>query len=160
MVVFLSSIIKPLARHYTGWALSNLANETEGSQSHELLSGTEEMRLMRALYRFQLCCNLFGKGLHKGPRQSRLDFDSIDILKIFFCIFEPWEVEEIACIYTFAKEKYDQIFRDIRWDVHQENPKFKDQRRPPTPDGAFDLDSSCQFCLPCLPCLPSLVMMH
>lgn len=150
MVVFLSSVIKPLARHYTDWALSNLANETKGSQSRELLSRTEETRLMRALYRFQLCCNLFGKGSHEPFRQP--SFQSVDILKIFICIFEPWEVEEIACIYTFAKDKYDQIFRDIRWDVHEENPKFEGQR-PPTPEGAFDLDNSCQFCL------PSLVMM-
>jgi hypothetical protein len=59
---------------------------------------------------------------------------------MFICIFEPWEVEEIACMYTFSKEKYNQIFRDIRWDVHEENPKFADQR-PPTPVGAFDFDT-------------------
>jgi hypothetical protein len=147
MVAFLSSIIKPLARHYTDWALTNLANETKDSQSHEPLSRTEETRLMRALYRFQLCCNLFGRGRHRTPRQPRLGFQSVDILKIFICIFEPWEIEEIACIYTFSKEKYDQIFRNIRWDVHEENPKFEG-RRPPTPEGAFDLDNSCQFCVP------------
>lgn len=153
MVAFLSSMIRPLARHYTGWALTNLADETEGSQSHEFLSTAEETRLMRALYRFQLCCNLFGVGSHATSQQPRLGLQSVDILKIFFCIFEPWEVEEIACIYTFAKEKYGQIFRDIRWDVHEENPAFEGQR-PPTPEGAFDLDNSCQFYL------ASLAMMH
>ena len=81
------------------------------------------------------------------PSQPRLGFQSVDILKIFICIFKPWEVEEIACIYTFAKEKYDQIFRDIRWDVHEGKPKFEGQR-PPTPEGTFDLDNSCQFCPP------------
>ena len=118
IVVFLSSVIKPLVRHYTGWALSNLANETKGSQCDELLSMTEEMRLIRAFYRFQLCCNLFGRDSHQLPWLPDMDFKPDDILRIFFCIFEPWEVEEIACIYTFAKEKYDQILNDIRWDVH------------------------------------------
>lgn len=42
--------------------------------------------------------------------------------------------------------KLDQIFHEIRWDVHEDNPKFEDQQRPPTPEGAFDLDT-CQFCI-------------
>ncbi|KAI1739682.1 hypothetical protein F4680DRAFT_466195 [Xylaria scruposa] len=141
MATFVFSIIKPLVGHYTRWALANLANETGNSHSHEPLSKTEEIRLMRALYRFQLCCNLFGNNHYRTSWQIDLRFMSHDILNIFFCIFEPWEVEEIACIHTFVKEKYDQIFRDIYWDVHKENPKFKGQR-PITPEGAFDLDES------------------
>jgi hypothetical protein len=144
IVTFHSSIIKPLAQCYTRWAMANLADETKDPPSRERLSRTEETRLLRALYRFQLCCNLFGRGRHGTFRQPKLGFHSVDILKILNCIFEPWEVEEIACIYTFAKEKYDQTFRDIRWDVHEENPRFEGQR-PPTPEGAFDLDNSCQF---------------
>lgn len=66
----------------------------------------------------------------------------MEIGTIFLDLFEPWEVEEISCIYTFAKERYNQIFNDIRWNVHEENPKFEGQR-PPTPEGAFDLDNSC-----------------
>ncbi|KAI0548091.1 hypothetical protein F4679DRAFT_585849 [Xylaria curta] len=135
MVTFFSSTIKPLVGHYTRWALANLANETGNSHNHEPLSKTEEIRLMRALYRFQLCCNLFGRGYNGTPWLLDAPFRSLDILNIFFCIFEPWEIEEIAFIHTFVKEKYDQIFRDIRWDVHKENPKFKG-----TPEGAFDLD--------------------
>lgn len=141
IVAFHSSIVKPLAQHYTSWALANLANETD-LQSHEPLSKTEETRVVRALYRFQLCCNLFGVDRHKTSRQLWVNFQSVDILKIFICIFEPWQVEEIACIYRFAEEKYDQIFRDICWDVDEKNPKF-DGQRPPTPEGAFDLDNSC-----------------
>ncbi|KAK3935654.1 hypothetical protein QBC46DRAFT_396979 [Diplogelasinospora grovesii] len=141
VVAFHSSIIKPLTRYYTSWALANLANETKDLQSHEPLSKAEETRLMRALYRFQLCCNLFGVGRHGTSRQATFRFRSVDILTIFICIFEPWQVEEIACIYTFAEEKYDQIFRDISWDVNEKNPKF-DGQRPPTPEGAFDLDNN------------------
>ena len=55
-----------------------------------------------------------------------------------------WEVEEIACVCTFAKEMYAQIFHEIRWDVHQDNPKYKGQR-PPTPPGTFDLDNDCKY---------------
>ncbi|KJK62633.1 hypothetical protein P875_00095165 [Aspergillus parasiticus SU-1] len=135
------SIVKPLAQYYTSWALGNLAAETDKPRSDEPLSKMEETRLIRALYRFQLCCNLFGVGCHKSSQIQRLSFDSVEIGTIFLDLFEPWEVEEICCIYTFAKERYNQIFNDIRWDVHEENPKFEGQR-PPTPEGAFDLDNS------------------
>jgi hypothetical protein len=138
IAAFHSSIIKPLIRHNTSWALDNLANETKNSRSHQPLSRTEETRLLCALYRFELCCNLFGRGRH-GTIWQKPDFKPEDILKMFICIFEPWEVEEIACMYTFSEEKYVRIFRDILWDVHEENPKFADQR-PPTPKGAFDFE--------------------
>jgi hypothetical protein len=141
IVTFYFSIIKPLVRCYTSWAMANLAHETKDVQSNEPLSRTEEMRLLRSLYRFQLCCNLFGKGSHE-PLRSQREFESVDILRLFVCLFEPWEIEEVVCIYTFAQEKLDQVFRDIYWDVHEDNPKF-DGQRPPTPDGAFDLDNYC-----------------
>ena len=141
MVKFYLSVVKPLARHYTSWALDNLARKTNEPWRHTPLSDTEETRLMRALYRFQLCCNVFGISSHPSYEQPRLGFDSVDILTIFIGIYEPWEVEEIGCIYTFAEATYSQIFEDIRWDVNEENPKF-DGQRPPTPEGAFDLGNA------------------
>lgn len=59
-------------------------------------------------------------------------------------IYEPWEVEEMLCVDVFAKAKFNQVFNDIHWDVHEENLRFEGQHRPPTPDGAFDFDNSCQ----------------
>ncbi|KAE8325413.1 hypothetical protein BDV39DRAFT_206952 [Aspergillus sergii] len=141
LAAFYFSIVKPLAQYYTSWTLGNLATETDKPRSDEPLSKMEETRLIRALYRFQLCCNLFGVGCHKSSQIQRLSVDSVEIGTIFLDLFEPWEVEEISCIYTFAKERYNQIFNDIRWEVHEENPKFEGQR-PPTPEGAFDLDNS------------------
>lgn len=147
IVTFHLSVVKPLTRLYHGWALANLTNQTEGKSEDQAddkpLTKTEETRLFRAFYRFQLCCNLFGTGRHRPLLCYRLDFRSVDILASFFCLFEPWEVEEIVCIYTFAKAKYTEIFQKIRWDVHEENPKFGGQR-PPTPEGAFDLDNDCE----------------
>lgn len=56
IVTFHSAIVNPLAQHYAAWTLANLAHET-GLQSHESesLSKTKEIRVLRALYRFQLC---------------------------------------------------------------------------------------------------------
>jgi hypothetical protein len=147
MTTFYFAVIEPLTRNYVDWALTNLSEETKDSRDNEPLSIAEKTRLLRALYRFQLCCNLFGMGRLRdsGVPQSRsIRFKHVDILKLFICLFEPWEVEETACIYAFAKEKYERIFNDIRWDVHEGNPKFEGQR-PPTPDGAFDFDNSCKY---------------
>ncbi len=116
MVDFLSSVIQPFVRHFTSWALANLAKET-GSYQDQPLSKTEEIRIMRALYRYQLCCNLFV--LHYS--QSREDlfgdlWNPDDILQEFMnLLFEPWEIEEIVCIYAFAIDKCDKVFDDIGW---------------------------------------------
>jgi hypothetical protein len=96
-------VVEPLVRNYAGWTLANFTGKTEemteDAQAHEPLSKTEETRLLRASYRFQLCCNLFRDSRHiKLQFQSRFSFAQIDILRLFFCLFEPWEVEEIACI--------------------------------------------------------------
>lgn len=76
-----------------------------------------------------------------------LEFESADILRIFMGNYEPWEVEEIVCIYTFAKTKFNQVFDDIPSDVHQDNPRFDGLHRPPTPQGTFNFDSGCKFCI-------------
>ncbi|RSL53624.1 hypothetical protein CEP53_007694 [Fusarium sp. AF-6] len=54
---------------------------------------------------------------------------------------EPWEIEEFYALYQFVCNVYQKIFAHIYWDLHPDNPRFNDQGRPPTPDGAFDLDS-------------------
>ncbi|KAI9778197.1 MAG: hypothetical protein M1839_008314 [Geoglossum umbratile] len=144
MAAFHSSIVKPLACRYVHWALTNLSKETKSSLDNGLLSKTEETRVLRALYRFQLCCNLFGEGPFKfarGPFRIRYPFPVLDILKLFLCLFEPWEVEEMVCIHAFAKEKVDQTFKDIRWDLYEENPEFEGGR-PPTPRGGFRFGNS------------------
>ncbi|KNG81022.1 hypothetical protein ANOM_010876 [Aspergillus nomiae NRRL 13137] len=128
-------------QHYTSWALDDLAAETKDPQSSELLSKIEEECPIRALYRFQLCCNLSGVDCHKFIQKQRLSLGSGEIGVTFLCLFEPREVEEISCIYTFAKERYNQIFNDICWDIREENPNLEGQR-PRTPEGAFELDSS------------------
>ena len=136
MVTFHCTIIKPLIQHYTCWALENLAKETEEVQYNRSLSRTEETRLTRALYRFQLYCNLFGVSKYWFGRQQMFGFEDVDILRIFIGNYEPWEVEEIACIYTFAKKMFNEVFDDIRWS--------------PTLKGTFDFDGPCQFCIPSL----------
>lgn len=156
MIKFYSKIIQPLLRHYKSQALNRLAEETKSPKINEDLSRTEEIRLMRAFYRYQLCCNIYGLGRGKPFRfDEGFRFDEVyccddtwafhtgyvtsaRLLGDFFCIFDPWEAEELACITKFVQEKYEAIFDKIQWDLNDKNPKF-DGQRPSTPDGAFDL---------------------
>lgn len=148
MALFHRSIILPLVRHLATWTLANLAVETgrgDRAYGHDpQLSRTEQVRLTRALYRFQLACNLFGRGVHGSSERPQLDLSTAGILDYFICLFEPWEVEEFSCVHMLAKQSYEAVFHAILWDVHEENPKFHGQRSS-TPPGSFELDNSCWF---------------
>ncbi|KAK4099096.1 hypothetical protein N658DRAFT_498689 [Parathielavia hyrcaniae] len=138
MTAFHFTVIEPLVKRFTSWALSHLASEIGASpRQNEPLGETEKARVVRAMYRFQLCCNIFHDRRRKHTREN---IKGIDVVSLFFCLFEPWEVEELVCVHTFSKDEFDRIFSDLHWDLHPEHPRFSDQRRPPTPDGAFDFD--------------------
>lgn len=144
---FRSSVIRPLMQSYTEWALGNLPCETGDHEQYRALSDIEETRLMRAFYRFQLTCNLFMTNRSRTRPATEFHFRHSFLsipLQRFSRLLEPWEIDEIICIYEFAKAKFGQILSDIRSDVHVDNGRFADQG-PRTPDGAFDLDSSCEF---------------
>lgn len=164
MVSFHLSIIMPLSRDYTGWTLGNLTKETKKEPPPKRLSRTEETRLVRALYRYQLYCNLFGAAIRCiGALKCYIwssDEDE-EMFKMFLCIYKSWEIEEIACIYAFVTTKIDSVLDEIRWDVHKDNPRFEGAQRPPTPKGAFDLaPDSCQFCIPFSSDSPSLITIN
>ena len=141
IVIFYFSVVKPLARICTNWAIGNLALETNSKQDDEPFSKTEETRLLRALYRFQLCCNLFGVNHETSKGIGYNIFSHHDILGIFFNIFEPWEIEEIISINAFAERKYNDILVQIECDLLRDYPKFTDEGSQS--DGWFDMSSIC-----------------
>ncbi|KAK2749610.1 hypothetical protein FQN57_005832 [Myotisia sp. PD_48] len=120
--------IKPISRHFTEWALSNLVNEDEKLQTcsdkppkaPKPLSRLEELRVLRALYRFQIYCNTFGRGPHIIKKQIIMDFHYPEIFRLLFCIFEPWEADEVNCIHAFAEQKFEQVFRSLSSDELRE----------------------------------------
>ncbi|KAF5641180.1 hypothetical protein F25303_6975 [Fusarium sp. NRRL 25303] len=120
MVSFHVSVIRLLMKHYTTWVRSNL----EGLSSPNEISRTEEQRITRGLYRFQLFYNLFGppKGFasYGGPGPLRKE----EIVPLFFDLYTAWEVEEILCINVFVHAQYLSVFKQVRWDLHPSNPSF------------------------------------
>ncbi|KAJ4248752.1 hypothetical protein NW762_012590 [Fusarium torreyae] len=134
IVAYYLSTIVPLVSHYVSWTQSNLKNLCV----HEHLSQTENRRIIRGLYRFQLFCNYLGSGC--GDSGSRLN--QAERLGLFLGRYESWEIEEVLCINRFADAKYQRVFDAVQWDFHPDNPRFETERRDiHTPDGAFHLDN-------------------
>lgn len=138
------NVVKPLANSYASWAMTNLVEEAGDTDTTFMpstkLTSAEAMRLTRAIYRFQLLCDLVTRHDYwlneQREANARALFESLD----------PWEVEEVVAILEFAKTKYAKLIEDVRWDLHPDNPKFDDQNRPPTPDGAVDLENESKSC--------------
>lgn len=133
MAAFYTSTIKPLLVSIPAMLLRNLNRSLQlGS-----LSSTERTRITRALYRFQMWCNLYGTSDIAAARDWPLD--PFDMLMYFFEIFHPWEIEEISCIHTFFMEMYDRIFVDIRWDLDSSSIRFLDSAGNSSLGGPVDL---------------------
>ncbi|KAM0425461.1 hypothetical protein ACHAPT_009250 [Fusarium lateritium] len=107
------AVIRPLVESYAIWALTNVVskrNRGETGAHIDPLSPTEELRIVRGFYRFQIWCNLFGS--------QRPVFSPFDVLDMFFGLYEPWEVQEVASVHTFAETKFD--LKDIPQESNEE----------------------------------------
>jgi hypothetical protein len=86
---------------------------SEKSGRPENLSGSEKRRMYRAFYHLELFRALF-----IGVRNSRLShplansFDTQDQSWLFLSIFEPWVVEEIACVCDYISNRYSELLRE------------------------------------------------
>ncbi|KAK3308332.1 uncharacterized protein B0T15DRAFT_410673 [Chaetomium strumarium] len=106
IAVFHQSVARPLSLKCAALFLQHLDPSLEVGS----LSDAEQTRLLRALYRFQLYCNLFGQGPKPRRYRAMPMLDPTETLALFFSNLNPWEVEEIDCIYTLIRNKYDAVF--------------------------------------------------
>jgi hypothetical protein len=137
MAAFYYSLARPLSIECAIRFLDRLDPSLEVGD----LSATESSRLLRALYRWQLYCNLFGQGPSGNRKVPRLRPE--EHLEIFFCIFRPWEIEEIYCLYILLRDLYSDVLDSIAWDLHPDNPKFQGWPNP-FPPGSWDLEVFCK----------------
>ncbi|KAI0548220.1 hypothetical protein F4679DRAFT_596958 [Xylaria curta] len=163
MVAYHISVARPLARFYSNWALANLKKAVLASTSRQgiveaginevakkeveedaaaqddhdtELSRSEEIRLFRALYRYETYYHLFGR--NQGQRQG--GFRHHEIHDLFFCLFDPWEAEAVGCIETFVRSKYEDIFNQVKADLHPRNARFRQENGVYNPEGSHDLE--------------------
>ncbi|KAI1114803.1 hypothetical protein F5Y14DRAFT_440964 [Nemania sp. NC0429] len=112
MVAYHTSVARPFVSRYSSWALANLRNGTEPQNctprdgNESVLSRSEEIHILRALYRFETFHHIFG--LHYGRRRG--SFRDWEVRDMFFDLFDPWESEGIGCINTFVRQQWEDIF--------------------------------------------------
>jgi hypothetical protein len=108
MAAFHLSVVRPLARLYSRWALANLAQAVSSpADDTVMVSPSEQIRIFRAVYRYETYHNVHDRNEGKAGyepyyRMNRIFFSDLD--------FHPWEAEEIGCIDLFVRQKYQDIF--------------------------------------------------
>jgi hypothetical protein len=151
------SVVRPLSRRYSTWALANLAQATAESTTPETaettamavaattagdwsvtLSRSEEKRIFKALYRYETYSRLF---IPDKTRRWRGFFLTGEVNHMFFSLFDPWEVEAVGCIDLFVHQEYRIIFHKISKDLHPESPRFRNADGSVIAEGSFNLDS-------------------
>lgn len=111
MVRFYHSVARPLVVQ-----LSTLLRQALGPRFQVGdPSPMEQNRILRAIYRFQLHCNIFGEG-NWGYHGVVMAWQ--EQLSVFFAIFESGEIQDIVCIYTLIESKYQEMFAAVRWRGH------------------------------------------
>ena len=88
-------------------------------------SDSESLRLYRAIWRWHFYTKLFGvvpPGEHNtqhGLYTSSNDSDDEIIADIFLRLFPVYEVEEMACLVSYAKETYLEFLEDAHWECNR-----------------------------------------
>jgi hypothetical protein len=118
MASFYLSVIQPLLVGFPALFLQGL----DASMEVGHLSKTERIRFLRALYRFQLFYDLFKCETTRVQRDPLIP--CADKLGMFFTIFEPYEVEEVYCLFSAMADKYLQLVDVVTPDVQKDRPEF------------------------------------
>lgn len=146
LAAFHLSAVRPLCRHFAIWASENLAQAASGvaftdkanrqatdinpatkdaefvrARQEPVLSKSELRRIFSALYQYETFCHLFGE--NEGIRRWAA-LDDVEINDMFFGVFDPWQVEGIACIDMFIRQKYAAILDVIQRDLCDKKPKY------------------------------------
>ena len=99
----------------------------------EDLSMNESRRFYRAFYRFDIFCNLFRNW--KTPPDDELlsnasnrhhenpfELEPLEKSSRFLSLFNPWEVEELACVRDYFFNYYRRMLHKFEPDLRERNP--------------------------------------
>ena len=111
-LVYLNEAVKFVALEY---CLSVASIMAQGQQP-TVLSQMEELRLHRALYRFQIYCNFFGVNPCMAPKSIwRGRTNPPHPQKRFIASFPPWEILEMACVWQYLMQRWATLIREISY---------------------------------------------
>lgn len=146
---FYLRLVKPVLDYFTRYMQDELAalvaDHDRDSKSQVFgLTHTEMLRFTRATYRYQVMCQVGGRQVRDMRYSRDIRRGEENNIESLFDLLQPWEVEEVVSFYQFAQHECGIAINHVTWDLHQDNPRFDGQGRPPTPEGAFDLSNSCK----------------
>lgn len=101
MTVFHSSV-KAIIPLFMKWALGD---------DDVKPSCVEYMRLIRAVYRYQLFCLVADPVAGVGTRAKEAAVQTL------VSLFEPWEVEELLSFLQYVEDVYEKTLQAVRWDL-------------------------------------------
>ncbi|KAL6873020.1 hypothetical protein J3F83DRAFT_598224 [Trichoderma novae-zelandiae] len=143
MWTFHTSVVEPLVGVYARVTLRHLSGLVENFRDYDYdwmpdeggpdatLSPTERMRILRAMYRFQLYGHMFGSQGRTRPRFGEDEYVSLDDVTRLFCnLFEPWEFEELACVSYFVHHTWEAICMAFGDEIGETSPLFELVRPP------------------------------
>ncbi|KAK3897507.1 hypothetical protein C8A05DRAFT_19750 [Staphylotrichum tortipilum] len=108
-------------------AIPRLNRIFETTRPETYISQYEELRILRAFYRFQLYCNIFGRKtvdaakqapptIRGWPRQPWPGKSPEDVqceLELFFWPWPPWANEQLACVFEYLETNISVYFNDV-----------------------------------------------
>ena len=103
----LHSLIRDETQDFCEWALSKYPGNKEATENHGPISSHESCRIYRAFYRLKLFCLIFRGAKFVSPSS----FDRKDRSYLFLRSYQPWEVEEIACVRDYLMNRYERLFK-------------------------------------------------
>lgn len=94
------------------------------------LSSDENCRFYRAFYRFEIFCTLF-RSLENPlsivsdeDEGSTSELDSLENSNLFLSLFNPWEVEELACVRDYFHNYYRRMLQRFEPDLRDRHPSL------------------------------------
>ena len=105
------------------------------AEHYKELSSNESRRFSRAFYRFEIFCNLFRNWKPSSDDESipniiyedgdsASELDSMEKSSRFLSLFNPWEVEELACVRDYLYNYYRRMLHKFEPDLRDRNPNL------------------------------------
>lgn len=96
----------------------------------EELSVNESRRFYRAFYRFDIFCNLFRNWesppddelLSDSSDEDPFELEPLEKSSRFLSLFNPWEVEELACVRDYFFNYYRRMLHQFEPDLREGKP--------------------------------------
>ncbi|PNS18808.1 hypothetical protein CAC42_5347 [Sphaceloma murrayae] len=100
---YYNTLIRVVGDHFEGFALHGLASVEGQVCAQRSMSEAERSRVVRALCRYEICCNFFKVG-NVPLEPDATDDINIGALYTFWGLasLKPWEIEEVLCIHEFV----------------------------------------------------------